>query len=246
MYLRKKLGLLRSIAMYYWKPFNQRRLMRFYSQFVKPGMLCFDLGAHLGNRTNAWLKLGAKVVAVEPQPHCMAYMERRFGQNPKLALEQIAIGENPGQLPMHISHFNPTVSTFADEDWRAIIDKDTPYKVSWEETITVKMLRLDQLIETHGMPDFCKIDVENYEVEVLKGLSQPIPALSVEYYPATMDRAIESIELLENLGQYKYNWSYGESQKLNAEEWIEAKKMKAVLNKVQRNDPYGDFYARLV
>lgn len=243
--LKKKLGLLRSIAIYYWKPFNERRLMRFYRQFVKPGALCFDLGAHLGNRTNAWLKLGAKVVAVEPQPHCMDYMQKRFGNNPNLILEQIAIGEKAGELPMHISHFNPTVSTLADANWRKIIDEDTPYKVTWEETITVKMLTLDQLITKHGLPAFCKIDVENYEVEVLQGLSQPLPALSLEYYPATMERAIACLELLEALGPYEYNWSYGESQKLNAPQWITTQEMKNILTSIKRGDTYGDFYARL-
>ena len=219
--------------------------MRFYSQFVKPGALCFDLGAHLGNRTNAWLKLGAKVVAVEPQPQCMAYMQKKLGKQPDLVLEQVAIGEESGQLPMHISHFNPTVSTFANQDWRKIIDEDTPYKVSWEETIMVKMITLDQLIEKYGIPDFCKIDVENFEVEVLKGLSHPIPALSLEYYPATIEKAIQCVDLLEGIGHYQYNWSLGESQQLSQMNWLTANEMKEVFANIKRGDSYGDFYAKL-
>ena len=219
--------------------------MRFYRQFIKPGALCFDVGAHLGNRTDAWLKLGAKVVAIEPQPQCMTYMKNRLGKHSGLILEQIAIGEEAGELPMHISHFNPTVSTFANEDWRKIIDDDTPYKVSWEETIMVEMITLDQLIEKHGLPDFCKIDVENFELEVLKGLSHPIPALSLEYYPATIERAIACVDLLEKIGHYRYNWSYGESQKFNVKDWISAEEMKKVFSGIKRGDSYGDFYAKL-
>lgn len=220
--------------------------MRFYKQFVVPGSLCFDLGAHLGNRTNAWLKLGARVIAVEPQPMCIEYMQNRFGVNPKLVIEQIAVGSQAGQLPMHISHFNPTVSTFSDEEWRNIIDDDTPYKVTWEETIMVEVFTLDQLIAKHGMPAFVKIDVENYEVEVLKGLSQPIPSLSVEYFPATIERAVECVGLLETLGRYEYNWSFGESQKLNAKDWLTGEEMKKILSKITIKDSYGDFYARLL
>ena len=74
-YIRSKLGLWRSILIYYWKPFNESRLKQFYGQFITKGDLCFDVGAHLGNRSNAWLKLGAKVVAVEPQPQCIRYLE---------------------------------------------------------------------------------------------------------------------------------------------------------------------------
>lgn len=220
--------------------------MRFYSQFVKPDTLCFDLGAHLGNRTNAWLQLGAKVIAVEPQPMCISYMQKRFGMHPNLVLEQVAVGTNEGQMPMHISHFNPTVSTLADADWRQIIDDDTPYKVNWEETIMVEVVTLDQMIKKYGMPAFCKIDVENYEVEVLSGLSQAIPALSVEFFPATMERSIKCVDLLEALGSYQYNWSFGESQKLNSEEWLTGDEMKNVLKAISTKDSYGDFYARLI
>jgi hypothetical protein len=39
----------------------------FYQQFLQPGDLCFDVGANMGNRVEAFLKIGANVVVVEPQ-----------------------------------------------------------------------------------------------------------------------------------------------------------------------------------
>ena len=41
---------------------------RLYGQFVRPGDLVFDVGAHVGDRIAAFRRLGARVVAVEPQP----------------------------------------------------------------------------------------------------------------------------------------------------------------------------------
>ena len=38
------------------------------AQFVRPGDLVFDVGAHVGDRIAAFRRLGARVVAVEPQP----------------------------------------------------------------------------------------------------------------------------------------------------------------------------------
>jgi hypothetical protein len=62
------LGLLRSVLMYHGIPFRRRRLSQFYARFIRPGDLCFDIGAHVGSRLGAWLPLGARIVAVEPQP----------------------------------------------------------------------------------------------------------------------------------------------------------------------------------
>ena len=67
--------------MYYGKPFNRRRLKGFYSGFIGKGDLVFDIGAHLGNRSEAWLALGARVIAAEPQPICVQYLQKRFLSN---------------------------------------------------------------------------------------------------------------------------------------------------------------------
>jgi hypothetical protein len=44
-----------------------RKRLTFYRNFIRNGDLCFDIGANIGTRTEAFLELGAKVVAVEPQ-----------------------------------------------------------------------------------------------------------------------------------------------------------------------------------
>ena len=67
--------------MYNWKPFNVFKLKRFYGQFVKEGDLCFDIGAHNGNRTSTWLSLGARVVAIEPQPRFFQYLQDKFNSH---------------------------------------------------------------------------------------------------------------------------------------------------------------------
>jgi hypothetical protein len=36
-------------------------LSLFYSQFIRQNDLCFDIGANLGNQTDAFLKLGVRV-----------------------------------------------------------------------------------------------------------------------------------------------------------------------------------------
>ena len=93
------------------------------------------------------------------------------------------------------------------------------------------------------MPAFCKIDVEGYELEVLQGVSQPLPALSFEYVAAAKPMALACLERLEALGTYRFNWSAGESHQWETAVWLTAADMKASLAQIESGS--GDIYARL-
>ncbi|MEO0779436.1 MAG: FkbM family methyltransferase [Bacteroidota bacterium] len=241
---RTRLGLLRSRIMYYWKPFNQRRLRRFYSPLIPAGGLCFDVGAHLGNRIAAFRSLGARVVAVEPQPRCLDYLRQTFGTDTEVQLLPIALGASEGKATLHISQLAPTVSTLAPSEWRETLRKKSQLAIDWEEQLEVEVQTLDQLIERYGRPDFCKIDVEDFEEEVLRGLSQPIPVLSFEFFTWTLPRTLRCLDLLDALGDYEYNWSPGESQTWAEPQWQSPAAIRQRMQKL-KHDGSGDVYARL-
>jgi hypothetical protein len=79
------------------------------------------------------------------------------------------------------------------------------------------------MIEKYGLPQFCKIDVENYEFEVLKGLTQPIPIISFEVAIETFDNTVRCLEYLENLGYQKFNCAFGEIPKFLFDPWLNKK-----------------------
>ncbi len=240
---RSRMGLLRSKLMYYWKPFNRRRLRKFYQTFIPANSLCFDIGAHLGNRVDAFASLGARVIAVEPQPLCLEYLEKRFGKIPAVTIIPKAVGAVPGKAVLHISQLTPTVSTLANKEWRKALQESSHIQVDWEDQIEVELITLDQLIETYGLPHFCKIDVEDYEAEVLKGLSHAIPVISFEFFTWTPKRTEECIQLLEALGKYEYNWSKGEQQKMASAIWLSASDLRSQFQEI--TDRFsGDVYAR--
>ncbi|MES2603318.1 MAG: FkbM family methyltransferase [Pseudomonadota bacterium] len=241
---RERLGVWRSLLMYYGVPGRFARMQRFYAQFIQRGDLCFDIGAHVGNRLRVWDALGARMVAVEPQPALLRCLQRFFGGKHHIVLVDQAIGAEPGNATLHISSRTPTVTTLSQQ-WIGDVKKDKSFNaVEWDQQITVPVTTLDALIAVHGVPVFCKIDVEGFELEVLRGLTQPIATLSFEYIPASMAVALGCVERLEQLGRYEYNYSPGETHRLQEVRWLNAQEMLTVLRSI--NHGSGDVYARLL
>lgn len=244
--MHRWLGLARSLLIYYGNPHKLRRMQRFYAQFIQPGDLCFDIGAHVGNRLWAWSKLGAQVVALEPQPLCMKLLRRWFGQRPGVTLVEAAVGATEGEATLWISERTPTVTTLSTAWIDRVQQADSFADVAWQTQIVVPVTTLDALIAQYGMPTFCKIDVEGFEADVLQGLSHPLPVLSIEYVPATKEVALACIAELQRLGTYEFNWSVGEQHRWQSPRWLPPDEMAAQIKRLRVDDKSGDIYARQI
>ncbi len=237
-------GLRRSVLIYYGIPFRRRRFERFYAQFVAPGALCFDIGAHVGNRIGCWRALGARVVAVEPQSNAFRFLESRYSRDPNVTLIRCAIGRTAGVATLRFSDLNPTVAS-ASSEWIERVATDPGFAgVTWNKSESVELHTLDELIAEHGRPDFLKIDVEGYEAEALEGLSTAVAALSFEYTPSAPDIAIACVDRLSALGDYRYNISRGESHRLLLREWVDGPAVKKLVADFSPRSGSGDIYAR--
>ncbi len=240
----KRLAFLRSLLIYRGIPLRAGRLRRFYAPFVRPGDLCFDVGAHLGNHTAAWLALGARVVAVEPHPRLMDALRGWYGADDRVTLLEAALGAEPGLKTLRISSRHPTVATLSAE-WIAAVRSARSFAgVEWDAARPVRVHTLDALIEHHGEPAFCKIDVEGGELDVLRGLSRPLPALSIEYIPAALDFTLRCLDLLAALGDYEYNRTVGERMRLESAQCLSPAAMAGALRALPPDARSGDLIAR--
>jgi FkbM family methyltransferase len=241
-HLRTARGIVRSLGVYYGHRKHAAAMDRLYGEFVRTGDLVFDIGAHVGDRIAAFRRLGARVVAVEPQPALVLTLNMLYGRRKNVTIEAMAIGRSPGRIPLMINVDNPTVSTASSAFVQAARGAAGWEGQKWEKSVEVPMTTLDALIAAHGMPSFIKIDVEGFEEEALEGLTTPVPALSFEF--TTIQRALARtcIERCVALGFTQFNAAVGESQQLG--EWRSAGALAFWLYELPHAANSGDIYAR--
>jgi FkbM family methyltransferase len=219
---------------------------RLYRRFVASGDLVFDIGAHVGDRVAVFHKLGARVVAAEPQPALVKTLRLLYGRDRSVIIEPVAIGSQSGTLDLQINIDNPTVSTASADFVVAAADAPGWEGQSWSKRVRVPVLTLDDLIARHGMPAFIKIDVEGFEAEALAGLSHPPKALSFEFTTIQREIARACIDRCVALGYARFNAALGESQTLLHGEGIDSAAIARWLAGLPHAANSGDIYAMSV
>ncbi len=215
-----------------------RRQLTFYSQFLGPDDLCFDVGADVGAKTEVFLKLGARVVAFEPQPDRMMELQARLGARPRLATVSAAVGASPGKATLYVRPYRPASSL--RREWEGPV----------ESTLEVPLTTLDDAIARYGKPRYCKIDVEGYEMEALTGLSRALDVLSFEYHlrEQEVQRTVDCLSYLARLGDVRLNITAAESPVLLLSEWRSKDHFLDFFLKDLADRPafsYGDIFVRM-
>ena len=241
--LRTLRGVIRSLRIYYGSQRDRAAMGRLYARFIKPGDLVFDVGAHVGDRIAAFRRLGARVVACEPQPALVTMLRLIYGRDKTVKIVPVAVGRATGQIDLKINVDNPTVSTASPDFVKASEGAPGWEGQTWDKSIKVPVTTLDALIARHGLPSFMKIDVEGFEAEALAGLTQPVAALSFEFTTIQRDIARACVARCQALGYIRYNAALGESQTLVHDEWQNADAIVRWLEGLPMEANSGDVYA---
>jgi FkbM family methyltransferase len=220
----------------------------FFRQLFSEGALVFDIGAYLGDMTELFLSSGAgRVVAIEPQYDIFHKLRERFETSKvfdksRVTALNFAIGKETRSDSMYICRGAQTLSTFS-EKWTTGRFKNYKFEKS---TIAIPMFPLDFLIEVYGIPEYIKIDVEGYEIEVLSGLSTPVNSLSFEFTKEFLADVSQCAHLINKLGLYEYNYIRGDNTVFETD-WSNFPMVYEHIyqNLMHVEEAWGNVYARL-
>ncbi len=243
--LRTARSIIRSLRIYYGDRSRTAAMDRLYGRFVGRGDLVFDIGAHVGDRVASFRRLGARMVAVEPQPAMVKVLKLFYGRDADVAIEAVAVGRSTGTISLMINANNPTVSTTSREFVNAARGAPGWEAQHWSRSIQVPVTTLDSLIDKYGTPDFIKIDVEGFEEDALQGLAHAVKALSFEFTTIQRDVAFACIERCIALGYARFNAALGESQTFVNADWVGGKEIARWLAGLPHSANSGDIYAAL-
>lgn len=242
--IARRLGVYRQARWFNSRVLNRAALNKekqefaFYRNLLRQGDLVFDVGANYGDKTRVFLQLGAKVIAFEPQADCRKELEARCGKSRNLVTLGYALGSRPGRS-LFFARSHKGASGLI-KSWRDDIESE----------FEVSIVTLDSMIKTYGRPKYIKIDVEGFEYEVLKGLSEPIPYISFEYHlekPDGVEKTISCVEHLSRFGHLAINITPAEDLVFPDERWMTIEQFRQTFP-VQvsswKGFGYGDMFVR--
>jgi FkbM family methyltransferase len=230
-------------------------MLRFYSQFIAPADLVFDVGANVGLYSETFLRLGARVVAVEPNPKCIAQI-KRLQPSKQLVIERAAVGNAVGEGVLYLCDDCDAHSTLSTE-WMSVahgVPRLTTKK--WSQTAATPITTLHRLAEQYGRPVFIKIDVEGFEREALAGLSQLPRHLSFEFISEFADAAIACVRASCFMRDSRFNFVTdpragapgGPYRDFNfaLPGWVTAEEIADVLTSsgLRQSETFGDVFVR--
>jgi FkbM family methyltransferase len=217
--------------------------VNFFAQFIKKGDLVIDIGANMGFKTNVFLKLGAKVVSVEPQQACTLALKQRFGN--KITLIEKGVGATNGEVDFYISN-NHEMSSFK-QNWLSDFDPKRFENSKVDKVIKMQLTTLDDLIRDNGNPSFIKIDVEGFEEEVFKGLNVSFKILSFEFaLPENLNGLLNCLMLLnQKYNSLSFNYAVYNKTTLELNTWLSFDEIFALVKTDKFIESFaGDIYVK--
>jgi FkbM family methyltransferase len=240
-----------SIQDLYWRIAGRQwilareRQLEFYRSLLtglRSKDLIFDIGANEGFKTDLFLRLGASVVAIDPDETNQSILRERFAKlrlvRRPLTIVGKAVSDKSASETMWIDGPGSAVNTLSQK-WANSLNANKARHahahsgLEFARQKTVETTTVEDLMCTYGVPLFIKIDVEGYELNVIRGLQRPVAYLSFEVnLPEFQAEGLQCIELLKHLSPVGiFNYAVDCEQGLALDRWLSAEEFLPVFGK---------------
>jgi FkbM family methyltransferase len=218
--------------------------MNILETIIKKNDLIFDVGCNMGNKSQEFLKFDTKIVGFEPQPKCVNMLNNIFANNSSIIIEPIGLDFFKGKSFIYEATHH-TISSMS-LDFINKVKEERFTDCNWGKKIEIQVDTLDNMILKYGTPNYIKIDVEGYELNVLKGLSSSIENISIEFTPELCQNSIDCINYIETInGNCKYNYGYCNNNYFKYENWVNKEEIISYLKSVKDYKfEFGDIYIK--
>ena len=191
-----------------WNP--KEGHFRHFLKMLHPTDKVIDVGANIGIMTSLLAKKcrEGKVFAIEPIPENIKALERmlQFHGATQVRVLPVAVGEYSGQLEMGM----PIIDGVRMQGLSHAIHPDIEGYEAPYQSYQVPLKSLDELFPNESITAI-KMDVENFEVHVLKGAKDLLircrPLIYMELWDNANRRAC--MQFLGDLGYHPHVWNRG-------------------------------------
>jgi FkbM family methyltransferase len=161
---------------------------------------------------------------------------------------EAAVGAECGLATLHIADKvgDGATSTLSEAFIARMEEWDERYKGNWRQQLVVPIITLDSLIARFGEPAYVKIDVEGYEMDVLRGLSSQPRLLSFEFHNAELDAAYACLDRFTEDSEFNFitNPAWGYHQRFDLGKWLSRETLKNELSALTNGNVEGDIFVR--
>lgn len=179
-----------------WEP----RTLKALSQYLDRNTVMIDIGAWIGVTTFFAAQIAKSVVAVDPDPKCVAILESLAAANPDVTVLEGALSDQPSVAIHAVDGFGSSETSVLD--------------IGNGECTACAGISLDQIMQhASGSPAFVKIDIEGYEYAMAGQLARlndfPVRAVHMAVHPQLYEKSLGGNRLVRRLRTALATWRIG-------------------------------------